>query len=349
MRILNIDLTALVPAFTALGHEVLCVGANGDSDLVVTHPRNAVSVYKQVCAAGFVPDLVFWCDSSNLPYLPGIETLPCATAFYSIDTYCHVWHFSFANAFDVVFTAQKDHLELFPFRTVPTHWLPLFAPGGEPVSGPEAFAVRDIPVAFVGTRVHPNNPDREPFLRNFKAAHPLFIYSGPYQDIFARSRIVLNQTACSELNFRCFEAMASGAGLLMEHCAHGMSELFHPGENILPLYRRNNWQEAASIAASALADPVRLAELAFAGQELVLRHHTAVNRARTVLDIMEPCIREQGFHERLATIKRRREFLAVAYAMLGQDLLGRLDQAYAEYYFNASAMLTPGTGPGNAA
>ena len=338
MRILNIDSTRLVPAFRELGHEVVTVGYEAGCDIVVTSPRKAQSLYEQTSSVGFVPDCVFWCDSSNLPYFPGIEELSCVTAYYSIDTYCQIWHFGFANAFDVVFVAQKDHVALFPHDRIQVRWLPLFAPDAV-ASLP--VRERDIPVSFVGNRRHPNNPGREEFLNGFRRAQPLFIHTGAYEDIFSRSLIVLNQTACSEVNYRCFEAMGCGAALLMEYCGHGMEELFTPGMNILPLYTRNNWRQAAAITTAALAEPGRLAEIAANGHDLVMRYHLARHRAKEVTETLETLLRENAPQKRLAQLDIRREFLSASYAMLGIDLTGRLNSNYSDYYFSLSTTVVP--------
>ncbi|MDR2893145.1 MAG: glycosyltransferase [Deltaproteobacteria bacterium] len=331
MKILNVDSTRLVPSFRELGHDVVTVGFSEGCDIVVTSPRKAQKLYEQVCSAGFVPDCLFWCDLSNLPYLPGIEELPCATVHYSIDTYCQIWHFGFANAFDAVFVAQKDHVPMFPHERVQVRWLPLCAPDSAELL---PMGERDIPVSFVGTRKHPNNPDREGFLQGFRRAQPLFIHSGAYEDIFCRSKIALNQTACSEVNYRCFEAMSCGAALLMEHCHHGLEELFTPGVNILPLYVRNNWQQAAEIAAAALAEPERLAEIAANGRDLVMRQHLARHRAVEVVNTLESLLREEASKQRLEQLDTRRAFIASSYDMLGIELTGRLSDVYSEYYFS---------------
>lgn len=334
MRILYLDAPMLIEGFRALGHDVLHAGFHPGSDIVVTHPRDALGVYNEACASGFVPDCVFWCDSSNLPYFLGMENLPCPTAFYSIDTYCQHWHFGFSNAFDAVFAAQKDHVPFFPVDEMPVLWLPLFA--RTPDASYEGLE-RDIPVSFVGTRKHPNNPDREPFLRGFKQLQPLVIYTGAYDAVFARSRIVLNQTACSEVNFRCFEAMASGAALLMEQCGHGLSDLFTPGENILPLYPRNGYAVAAAIADNALRNPERLAAIARNGMEHVRGNHMAVHRAGTIASVMEGLIRRNAVIRRLIRIRQRRVLIGTAYAMLGLDLEGRLEAPYVEYCYSAAS------------
>lgn len=336
MRILNLDGPFLIDGLRAHGHAVLSVGISSACDTVVKHPQRAMAVYERACAAGFRPDMALCCDFGNLPYFPGIEDLPCPTAFYSIDTYCNVWHFGYAHAFDAVFAAQKEHVALFAAEGHAAVWLPLFAKEGHDICRDEE---RDVPVAFVGTLTPKNIPDRKPFLEAFRKIHPLIMTSGPYVDLFNRARIVLNQTAASEVNFRCFEAMACGAALLMEHSLHGLEELFTPGEHILPLYHRGDAREAASIAAAALADPPALTALARRGRELVARRHTDRCRARTLLDAMEPLIRQGAQRRRLEDLPRRRLLLANAYAMLADGLTAPHLQQHARYFLNQAGRL----------
>ena len=66
--------------------------------------------------------------------------------------------------------------------------------------------------------------------------------------------------------------MGLGAGLLMEKCGNGLDELFTPGENILPVYTRNDAAQAARIAAIFLERPAALEEIAKNGRELVKRN-----------------------------------------------------------------------------
>ncbi|CAK7037787.1 MAG: hypothetical protein DELT_00642 [Desulfovibrio sp.] len=331
MRILNLDAPFLAQGFTKLGHEVFRAGHDTGADLIVSHPRGALQVYNEVCATGFIPDIAFWCDGSNLPYFPGVEELPCPTAFYSIDTYCHPWHCGFANAFDAVFVAQKDHVPLFPTDSVTVRWLPLFASNlAEEIPWEE----RDIPVSFVGTRKHPNNPDREGFLQGFRRYAPLMLHTGEFEAVFSRSRIVLNQTACSEVNFRCFEAMACGAALLTEKCQHGMEELFTPGETILPVYTRNDSLQAAAVTKESLSWEEELREIAHNGRRHVAQNHMVQNRAAVVMEVMEELLREGAVRKRAGELRQRKEFIAASYGMLGHDLIGRLDPAYSEYYFS---------------
>lgn len=343
MRILNLDSTLLVSGFQALGHSVLSAGYGAQCDMHFDRPKDARHVYARLCKTGFTPDMVFYCDSGNLPYFPHVEELPCPTVFYTIDTYCNYWHFAYAHAFDAVFLAQKEHVPFMLREGLPSYWLPLFAHAAKDICRDEE---RDIPVSFVGNIGHRNNPDRKPFLENFRKAHPLAMPNAPYVDVFNRSRIVLNQTASSELNQRCFEAMACGAALLTEHSLHGLTELFIPGETILEPYQRNNWQQAAAIARKALETPEALMELARRGQELVARKHTDRNRAQSVLAIMERMIADQAQAKRLGEQERRRLLVSRAYAMIGNDLEEGVMDNYSRHFFELTVKFQ---GPSHAA
>ncbi len=146
--------------------------------------------------------------------------MPSLTIGFSIDQYCNPWHVPYSAAFDCFLVAQKDYLSLFSLDQIrrPVRWFPLFCdPGKDKDLGVE----RDIPVSFVGTLGGRFNKEREPFLKSFKRECPLLILSGDYVPVFNRSRLVLNQSAAGECNFRMFQAMACGALLLTEDTGNG--------------------------------------------------------------------------------------------------------------------------------
>ena len=319
MRILVLGGSFLNTGFEALGHEVLNVGDKPDCHVHCTHPTSALNIFERIHQSGFMPDFVLYCDSGNLPQFFDVEKLPCPSAFYSIDSYCNPWHIPFGHAFDVVFTAQKDYVELFAQCGIPTFWLPLFFCSARPHYLGQA---RDIPAVFVGTVGARNNPDRKPFLEAFRRLHPLLVTGGDYVGIFNRSHIVLNQTAIGELNFRCFEAMACGAALLMEECANGMRDLFTPGEHILPTHARGDARQAAATAGAALSDPEMLVRIASQGRELVERRHSDVHRAADMLKIMQPLPADAPHLRRLLpeNARRRGTLLASAYVFLAAEL-----------------------------
>lgn len=318
MKILVLGAPFLVGALREQGHIVVSAGPSEQADIPVFHPVPFPRLLGRLREQGLVPDALLYTDNGNLPQFPDLEYADCPSLFYSVDTFCNPWHLSFAYAFDGVYAAQKVHVDLFAAQGHPTVYLPLFCPHSIP-NICEAYGSRDIPVAFVGTLRPRNIPSRLPFLQSFRALHPLFFKQGEYQPIFVRSQIVLNQTAASELNFRCFEAPACGAALLMEQCAD-LEEVFIPGENILPPYPRGDAAAAAAIAREWLARPDDLARVAQAGRELVESRHTVTQRARVVVRRLEGLLHDGAVRHRQSELPLRRRHLSTAYAMLAAEL-----------------------------
>ncbi len=335
MNILNLDALYFVPALRKQGHSVVSAGFLEACDISSPYPCSVMTLYNKLKDAGFTPDAVLTADYGNLPLFFDMEELPCPSIFYSIDTFCNPWHVPLGYAFETVLVAQKDFVPLFTQEHMDAHWMPLFAKEGidicthDPVRD---MAQRDIPVAFVGTIKAKNLPEREPFLKMFQKLHPLILHQGAYQEIFNRAQIVLNTTAASELNFRCFEAMACGAALLMENCEHGLTDLFEVDTHLLPLYGRSDAIHARAIAKTALAAPQRLAHIALHGHDEVHKKHMDAHRARTIVNLMEELIRTQKQQERLAHLNERRRFISTAYAILGAELTAPHVRKHADFY-----------------
>ncbi len=323
MNILVLEGRFLVPELAALGHKVLTVGLAvfGTYDVGLTHPVFERGLRDILASRGFTPDLVLWCDdASSLPAIFGYEALDCVTMGYSIDQYCQMWHYPYSWVFDGLLCSQKSYLDIFRAEGGSSlyEWLPLYFDAKRlPASTP---AERDIPVSFVGNLGHKNNPDRRPFLDRFKKLHPLFTYTGPFVDVFSRSRIVLNQSANLECNFRVFEAAGCGAALLTEADTDGLTDLFVPGEDILPPYPRGDAARAAAIAGQALAEPDRCREIGDAGQKKVLERHSARARARQITDRAEALIADQAWRRRKKNLDRVRSQMRTAFAFIATEL-----------------------------
>ena len=331
MRILNVEGDYFVQSFRQLGHEVLTIGLEPGCDVIPGGVVSTRALWSILDERGFRPDLALWCDLCRPPLVMGLETLPCVTAGYSIDQYVNPWHVPLSAGFDIFLVAQQDYLRLFLDQRLAHHveWFPLFC---DLEQDQDPGLERDIPVSFVGTLNPPLNPLRRPFLKTFQRSAPIFLHQGDYRPVFARSRLVLNQSAVGELNFRLFQAMSCGAALVTEACGNGLDDLFTPGEDLY-LYPRGDAATAAALARQALASP-RLEAVAKSGQRKTRALHSGLARARRILSLAEALLRAglpQWRRENAALV---REETARSYAMLAYDselpLPGGLRSSYAE-------------------
>ncbi|QJT10091.1 glycosyltransferase [Oceanidesulfovibrio marinus] len=321
MNILTIEGRRLVRDLRALGCDVLDIsGCDRAADVLLERPLYYKGLRALLDSRGFRPDAVIWMDQGNLPVVFGLEALDCVVLGYTIDDYCNPWHVPFSACFDAVFVAQRDYVPLFEAENLPrpARWTPLFCDHERDV---DAGATRDIPVSFVGTLQPKNIPDRFPFLEAFKKRHPLYTRQGDYRPIFHRSRIVLNQSAIGELNYRVFEALGCGAACLTEQTDNGLDDIFTAGETILPPYPKGDVEAAAAAARFWLDRPEALAAIARAGRDLVRAEHTSRSRVSLLLEWAQLLARENAPARRLAIRQRAAVGVATAMAFIAAELL----------------------------
>lgn len=305
-----------------LGHTVWHVGESAGCELELTSVISAKRLLKICAGKGFVPDIFFYADDSSLPHIFGIEDLPVPCVFYSIDTYCHAWHGAFSYAFDHVLYAQAEERE--KFMPCSEHF-PLFAMRFNPEETKEEwFKNRDIPVAFVGTMGHKNNPDRHTFYTLFKAFQPIFITSGNFVPVFSRSKIILNQSAVGELNFRTFEAMALGCGCLADNMPtkkNRIGEIFDFGVNSLPAYPRLDVAKAVDLCRHWLSKEKEddLYRVAMQGRKLVREKHSARARSLRLEELFHTLLAEDVRLVRQKNLGERKKNIAEAFSFLARQ------------------------------
>lgn len=320
---------------TALGHTVYSIGEAKSCNLELMSIMTAKQAVKICTSQGFVPDVFLYADDSSLPHLFGIEELPVPSIFYSIDTYCHGWHGAYSHAFDYVLYAQGEEQAKFPSEA---EHFPLFAMCfAQEESREEWLKNRDIPIAFVGSLDNKNNPQRNTFYTLFKAFEPIFITTGNFVPVYLRSKIILNQSAVGELNFRTFEAMALGCACLADNVPtkkNHIGEIFQFGINALPAYPRGDVAKAVDYCRYWLAKEREndLYEIAMRGRALVQEKHSARARTLRLAELFQMLLEKQAVQKRLNTIAERKKIIARAFSYLAEQsaLDAQLTRAYAD-------------------
>jgi glycosyltransferase involved in cell wall biosynthesis len=234
-----------------------------------------------VRSAGFEPDLVVLGDESRPPVLLNPERFPCPTLFYCVDSHIHSWYPMYAQSFDLVTVAMRDHLPCFATgRLSPEQllWLPLYA---REEDHPQA-AAEEMDIVFVGKNDPLLTPGRYRLLSELSCRIPgLTVLQGDYRQIYGRSKLVLNVAEHGDLNFRVFEALGCGKCLLTPQVGHGMRDLFRNGIDLFA-YDQNSVGPLASCILELLADARKREGVARSGYERVNARHRPRHRAATL-------------------------------------------------------------------
>lgn len=289
--------------------------------------------------AGGAPDAVLVADTSQPPFVLGVEKFPCLTLFYAVDTHIHSWMPLYGQAFDACLVSLRDHIPLFAERRIPGErlwWFPPYAP-----DSPADFPAgpREWDCLFVGTVDRTRTPLRFHFLEHLAGLTPaLTVKQGHFARLYPRARLVVNICEHGDLNFRVFESMGCGAALVTPAVGQGLTELFRPERHLLtfdspfweqgrPLTddeaRRLGAQAAACAAPriqSLLDDPARCENMARAGWEEVNLRHRARHRAQALaqaLDRLPADLPRQRLSQADAV---RNQYLRLVYLLWGDSL-----------------------------
>ncbi len=285
LGILLVNQTWFAAELRAAGHNVVTAGwAHDGFDLRFNRLSELNDVLGRL-PDGFHLDRIVYFDDSYSASLVGLEGLPVPSIFYSIDAHHHWhWHAWFGALFDLVLVAQRDYIHLIRHTNPELEeervvWSPLWAPLDIGLTGEE----RTIDVSFRGTLDADLHPERAAFFAGIAEQVQIDAGAGRYEDVYRRSKIVLNQSVSNDVNFRVYEAIMCGAMLVTPQMENGLRELFEDGVH-LRTYPPGDVNAAAAIIREMLADDEARERIARAGREEVVARHRACVRANEIAD-----------------------------------------------------------------
>lgn len=247
-----------------------------------------------VQASGFEPDVVVVGDHSRPPFVLGVESFPCLTVFYSVDSHIHSWHPIYAQAFDSCLVSLHDHIEKFAGPYLPPErvwWSPPFAKTQDHPGNNEE-KIWDC--LFVGSVKPDIMPKRHRFLTELAEFLPaLQIKSGNYRELFSYAKTLVNHAERGDLNFRVFEALGCGGCLVTPAIGHGQDTLFVDGEHLI-CYAQDDAEDAAKKIRYLLEHPKERERISQNGYAEVNRRHRAIHRAKAFTEHMEILANERS-------------------------------------------------------
>lgn len=299
MKILVVGNLYLADAFKK-DNDVLTVGIGPTYDIAV---NDFFCDFKtDICARfprNFVPDVVLLFEGPQQIFPIGIEDTDLPIGWYAMDTHVNqAWHLDYAAPFDYLFVAQKDYIPLFRKETsARIHFSPLTC---DPRIHKRIVSDKKYDFTFVGT-VKEDYYNRMEYLDFFKKQVSLNVFSHVFGEemnrLFNQSKIVLNHPIQGDLNFRVFEALASGSCLLTPRTGNGLTDLFVDGEDCV-MFDPNDLSDGVKKGVYYLNHPEERIRIAEKGYERVMRYHTREKRAEEMLAFIKehPIVKKRQSH-----------------------------------------------------
>ena len=259
-------------AFRKLGHEVVRFSSETEPD------------EKQYGKAD-IHLVVDWGEDALagvLPYKPISMKNLHPSVYVTSDTHLgYDYRLQKAKEFDYVFCNQIRAVEEFARDGVKADWLPHAV---EPQAYPnKPLSIKKHDIGFVGFVTFRKRAEMlDALFREF----PDFWYGQRLfeecAEVYRRSRIVFNTAAVDDINMRCFEATATGAFLLTEWVPT-LYECFKDGAH-LATYK--TMDEAIYKAGYYIKNEYERNQIAKAGMDHTLSHHTYQHRIKKILEVV---------------------------------------------------------------
>ncbi len=263
-----------IQEFKALGHTVYNIS------LRHAGMYSAKDLMQKNMPAGVQADIFFHAEALAIKiFFMDVHTLPCRTAFWSIDTHLHYgWQMYYARLYDIFLTPHKSFLQHLPpsWQHPNTHRLSQKSDKNPWLS----HAQRSHDINFVG-RLSGTRPQRELLCQMLKERYDKTNINNishiEMMQLYANTRILPNESIANEVNFRLMEGASVGACVISSDVGEDQNCLFTPEKEIL-IYK--DLQELEEIIDYCLREPNFCESIGRAAWERVQKEHLAEHKAQ---------------------------------------------------------------------
>jgi tetratricopeptide (TPR) repeat protein len=260
--------TFLKEGLKELGHKVIPIAFDDRND-----------ANEQIAAICPDPDFILIEQWGNTPIPPGLDKCTYRLVAYCIDSSINEYILSdYLHLFDDVFVDQRSSVKELKHYGISLIWLPLCVSSTDFREPREK--VHDI--TFVG-RMTDYRSKRKNLLKHIQQYFPVHIVEGvsvpEMQDIFSRSKIVLNENFFPGFTLRILQGMASGSLVLTEAGGNGVSDYFTDGVHLVYYSPANILDKIKQL----LENHSKYQRIAEAGRAACERLHTSKARAAKFL------------------------------------------------------------------
>ncbi len=274
--------------FKKLGYKVFTSSFSEQSDFPISNLKFKLS---EICKKNKIDVLLQVESLGKREIILDLPEINCLKIFYAVDIHLnYFWQKLYAQNFNILISSQKNYSEKYKRDTGNiSYWLPW---GINPV-----FVKEFIPhksrkhlIAFIGT-IDSSRVKRKNIIDIIKSKFDIFIAGNTPSNrlstqeviqIYRNSKIVINESINSEINFRYFEATSSGALLFTEKIDNGEETLFKEDKEFIRFNQENLIEKLDFF----IKNPEISEKIALTGYNNTINHHTISKRVETLSKII---------------------------------------------------------------
>ena len=260
---------------------------NGHSVLAL-HPEPGLHALRELLAThSFVPDVIFQAESLGPRVIfTDLPALPCPKLFWSVDSHLNLfWHRHYGRLFDCVFS---PHISLHTAQTEGWRLPRLARLAKEGATRPfQRHPRRTHMLAFVGRLSKDRGPRAN--MLHILASRGLEARDGilpkAMLELYDDTRILPNESICTEVNFRLMEGASCGCCLLTPDVGEDQDMLLEPGKECLTY---TDGLELLERIDHLIARPEEAEAIGYAAWRRIQAEHLPRHRVAAILREAQP-------------------------------------------------------------